>query len=121
MNYWDDGYPSGGNYWSDYTGEDLFSGPNQSIPGSDGIGDIPRKIPAMLPEYENYDFYPFMEPLDIKINIKNFVEIENIINDFTNDNNNEVLYQQSNSWWFYRFLQNHPRMFPILRLLFRLE
>ena len=27
----------------------------------------------------------------------------------------------SNSWWFLQFLQNHPRMFPILRHLFRLE
>jgi len=26
---WDDGYPSGGNYWSDYPGVDVFSGPNQ--------------------------------------------------------------------------------------------
>jgi parallel beta-helix repeat protein len=40
-NFWDDGYPSGGNYWSDYTGLDQFSGPNQDIPGSDGIGDTP--------------------------------------------------------------------------------
>ena len=26
--------------------------------------------------------------------------------------------QQSNNWWFFQFLQNHPRMFPVLRLLF---
>lgn len=26
-NVWDDGYPSGGNYWSDYNGTDLLSGP----------------------------------------------------------------------------------------------
>ena len=117
MNYWDDGYPSGGNYWSDYTGEDIFSGPNQSIPGSDGIGDIPYLIPA-LPGLENYDFYPFMEPLDIEINVSNFGEIENIINSFTNENNNVVLQQRThNSWWFLQFLQNHLRMFPILRQL----
>ncbi len=41
MNFWDDGYPSGGNYWSDYTGTDIYSGPGQDIPGSDGIGDNP--------------------------------------------------------------------------------
>jgi parallel beta-helix repeat protein len=41
-NMWDDGYPSGGNYWSDYTGKDLFSGPYQNETGSDGIGDTPR-------------------------------------------------------------------------------
>jgi parallel beta-helix repeat protein len=32
VNTWDNGYPSGGNYWSDYTGVDLYSGPNQDIP-----------------------------------------------------------------------------------------
>jgi parallel beta-helix repeat protein len=38
-NYWDDGYPLGGNYWSDYIGTDNFHGPNQNIIGPDGIGD----------------------------------------------------------------------------------
>ena len=38
-NLWDDGYPSGGNYWSNHTGPDLYSGPNQDQPGSDGIVD----------------------------------------------------------------------------------
>lgn len=28
-NSWDNGYPFGGNYWSDYTGSDLYHGPNQ--------------------------------------------------------------------------------------------
>ncbi len=27
VNIWDNGYPSGGNYWSDYTGVDIYSGP----------------------------------------------------------------------------------------------
>jgi parallel beta-helix repeat protein len=36
---WDNGYPSGGNYWSDYTGQDWRTGPNQDEIGSDGIGD----------------------------------------------------------------------------------
>ncbi|MFQ6106452.1 MAG: NosD domain-containing protein [Thermoplasmata archaeon] len=40
-NEWDNGYPSGGNYWSDYNGTDNKSGPNQDQPGSDGIGDVP--------------------------------------------------------------------------------
>ena len=38
---WDNGYPSGGNYWNDYAGTDLQSGPSQNLTGSDGIGDIP--------------------------------------------------------------------------------
>ena len=61
VNYWDDSYPSGGNYWCDYTGEDNFSGPNQDIPGSDGIGDAPYEIPHLVGE-TNWDSYPLMEP-----------------------------------------------------------
>ena len=57
VNVWDDGYPSGGNYWSDYTGVDLKSGPNQDQPGSDGIGDTPYVIDA-----NNRDRYPLMKP-----------------------------------------------------------
>ena len=38
---WDDGYPSGGNYWSDYWGADEKSGPYQNETGSDGISDEP--------------------------------------------------------------------------------
>jgi parallel beta-helix repeat protein len=56
-NVWDDGYPSGGNYWSDYTGVDLYSGPSQNQPGSDGIGDTPYVIDA-----NNKDRYPLMSP-----------------------------------------------------------
>ncbi|MCP8319054.1 MAG: right-handed parallel beta-helix repeat-containing protein, partial [Candidatus Methylarchaceae archaeon HK01B] len=55
-NSWDDGYPSGGNYWSDYPSVDYYRGPNQDQPGSDGIGDTPY-----LFEY-NQDNYPLMEP-----------------------------------------------------------
>jgi parallel beta-helix repeat protein len=40
-NFWNASYPSGGNYWSDYTGVDLYSGPYQHEIGSDGIGDTP--------------------------------------------------------------------------------
>jgi len=56
-NVWDDGYPSGGNYWSDYTGLDLYSGPYQNETGSDGIGDTPHIIDA-----NNRDSYPLMYP-----------------------------------------------------------
>lgn len=56
VNIWDDGYPSGGNFWSDYTGTDNFSGPGQDIPGSDGIGDTPY---AFVGAQDNY---PLMRP-----------------------------------------------------------
>jgi hypothetical protein len=45
-NFWDDGYPSGGNYWSDYNGTDS---------NHDGIGDTPYVIDA-----NNTDNYPLM-------------------------------------------------------------
>lgn len=58
LNQWDDGYPSGGNYWSTYTGVDECSGPNQDIcPDPDKIGDTPHWI------YGNSkDYYPLMVP-----------------------------------------------------------
>ncbi|MCK4443812.1 MAG: right-handed parallel beta-helix repeat-containing protein, partial [Thermoplasmata archaeon] len=55
---WDNGYPIGGNFWSDYTGVDVMNGPNQNIPGSDGIGDVPYVIDA-----DSEDRYPLMSPL----------------------------------------------------------
>jgi len=54
---WDDGYPSGGNYWSDYTSIDLYSGPYQNETGSDGIGDTTYDI-----DEDNIDGYPLMAP-----------------------------------------------------------
>jgi len=54
-NVWDDGYPSGGNYWNDYSGTDVKSGPNQDQPESDGVGDIPYVV-----NEDNQDRYPLM-------------------------------------------------------------
>jgi len=55
-NLWHDGYPSGGNYWSDYTGVDEKAGPSQDQPGSDGIGDTLYPIAGGM----NADLYPLM-------------------------------------------------------------
>jgi parallel beta-helix repeat protein len=57
LNNWDDGYPSGGNYWSDYTDVDQYSGPNQDQPESDGIWDHPYVI-----DENNKDRYPLVNP-----------------------------------------------------------
>jgi PGF-CTERM protein len=56
-NSWDDGYPSGGNYWSDYVGADDLNGPDQDQAGSDGIGDTPYIIDE---DEDIKDDYPFM-------------------------------------------------------------
>jgi len=52
---WNTSYPSGGNYWSDYTGVDFYSGIFQNVTGSDGIGDAPYVIDEL-----NIDHYPLM-------------------------------------------------------------
>jgi parallel beta-helix repeat protein len=53
----DKGYPSGGNYWTDYSGVDSFCGAYQNKTGSDGIGDTPYAVDA-----SNIDHYPLMKP-----------------------------------------------------------
>jgi parallel beta-helix repeat protein len=54
---WNDSYPSGGNFWDDHIFEDVLSGQNQSINGSDGICDLAYFV------YNNYtyDHYPLMQ------------------------------------------------------------
>lgn len=56
-NRWNLQYPSGGNFWSDYSGVDNFSGWNQDEPGSDGLGDTPYMI-----DINSQDRYPLMTP-----------------------------------------------------------
>ncbi len=53
VNFWDDGYPSGGNYWSDY--EERY--PDAVEINDSGIWDTPYVICK-----SNQDNYPLMKP-----------------------------------------------------------
>jgi parallel beta-helix repeat protein len=57
LNQWDDGYPSGGNYWSDYIDIDDYYGPDQDLLGSDGIWDHNYSIDS-----NSLDRYPLVYP-----------------------------------------------------------
>ncbi len=59
-NNWDGGYPTGGNYWNDYTGKDEYQGYAQNIVGSDSLGDAPYYI---VNDGTKKDNYPLMEPV----------------------------------------------------------
>jgi len=60
-NSWDDGYPSGGNYWSDWSSlPDNKKGPSQNIDGADGIVDSAYTIDA-----SNIDHYPLKNPYGV--------------------------------------------------------
>jgi parallel beta-helix repeat protein len=56
-NTWDNGYPSGGNYWSDYNGTDNYSGIKQDANGPDAIGDASYFLPL-----GERDRYPLIGP-----------------------------------------------------------
>jgi parallel beta-helix repeat protein len=56
-NDWNEEYPWGGNYWSNYNGTDLHRGPFQNETGPDGIGDTYYPM-----NQNNSDRYPLMKP-----------------------------------------------------------
>lgn len=57
-NIWNEGYPSGGNWWNgSYDGTDVYCGVFQNVTGSDGIGDSQYVI-----DETNVDQYPLMGP-----------------------------------------------------------
>ncbi len=119
---WDNGYPSGGNYWDDYEGSDNFSGPDQNVPGSDGIGDVPYEIscgamkdeyPLMVPSTgENHDIevvfldVPYYAPLNeityVQASIRNlgfYDESDILVNFLVNETvENSMILSSLNSW-----------------------
>ena len=56
-NIWNSDYPTGGNYWGNYTGIDQKQGVNQNEEGADNIGDTPHTITSL-----NSDRYPQIAP-----------------------------------------------------------
>lgn len=75
----DNGYPTGGNYWSGYIGIDEKSGINQDQDGSDGIGDTPYTFT------DGQDRYPFIAkngwetmppPPDLSLSISNLAQFK---------------------------------------------
>ena len=63
--YWDNGYLSGGNFWNNYYGIDLYRGIYQNETGSDNIGDTPYVYIDYADENETLfiDNYPLMKPV----------------------------------------------------------
>jgi len=64
VNTWDNGYPTGGNFWSDYRSkynrlEDNYNGEKQDKEGGDGILDAPYIV---FTNPKNIDHYPLAKP-----------------------------------------------------------
>ncbi|MEM3342043.1 MAG: fibronectin type III domain-containing protein, partial [Thermoplasmata archaeon] len=70
LNLWDSGWPYGGNWWSNKTGTDIFSGPFQNITGADGIWDTPSNGITFTDRY----------PLTERINFSSFLTLPAPVN-----------------------------------------
>ncbi len=71
VEFWDNGYPSGGNYWSGCTMVDTKWGPNQDQPGHDGINDTQYMVYTLnygaMPGYDRYPLTVPWSPPDIAV------------------------------------------------------
>ena len=73
-NFWDNGYPSGGNYWDDFSDVDNHSGPYQNQTGSDGIWDHPYVI-----NENNVDHYPVVPEFPALIILPLFIMATSLV------------------------------------------
>lgn len=90
-NSWDNGYPAGGNYWSDYTGVDNCRGAGQDdCSSSDGIGDTPYVFNF------NQDNYPAMNPFPAAA-----IATSAYSDAGFSDGARHIFYSQSNYWLIY--------------------
>jgi len=87
---WDNGYPAGGNFWSNYAGSDAHSGSNQQEAGNDGIGDTACQLRAYNDKYFDsahavvaFDNYPLMmewtNPTITKVSVDGKEDVVTII------------------------------------------
>jgi hypothetical protein len=58
VNVWDNGYPSGGNYWSDYRSKY----PRSQMIDNSGIGNV-----SYILDSQNKDKYPLLSPFDFSL------------------------------------------------------
>jgi len=90
----DDGYPSGGNYWSDYTGVDVKKGPYQDETGSDGVGDTPYygdRYPLMNPWPSGFSLHE----LEVTLSVLTLLPLGNLTSIEAAVTNNGINIEQS--------------------------
>ena len=100
INVWDNGYPSGGNYWSDYHSKY----PRAQMIGDSGIGNVSYVIDS-----QNKDNYPLISPFDYNLYLNRTTkpEIRLLSSDNQTYYSNNVLFNftvdKTTSWTGYSF------------------
>ncbi len=95
-NQWDDGYPSGGNYWSDFDESsegayDNYQGQDQDVFGSDGKVDLGPPAGGKNPyviDADSQDNYPLINPADTSPPI--ITNLQPLVGSTTNDNTTTI-------------------------------
>jgi hypothetical protein len=85
-NNWNSSYPRGGNYWSDYYGDDV---------NRDGIGDSPYRVSnssTLLTSMAQYDYQPWMGNFQV-FKIFSWCNVDVVSNSTVED----LIYVQSNN------------------------